>query len=115
MIYRTLRRISTGQWLNTLFTFEKDDPQNTSAATHAEQIAAGWGIAPADLEVLDSPMDMRSGILIQGPVPLASTPDPDLADIRAAVPAWSTLTSAQKVEVVRSALRVIIKDKAGIP
>lgn len=70
MIYRNFRQVSTRQWLDVLNTFEKEDPQNVKAETHRDQLAAGWGLAPADVIVVDGPTDARTGILIQGPVPV---------------------------------------------
>lgn len=112
--FRNFRQLSTGRWLNVLMAV--DGPAfSVLAAVHRDQIAAGWGIALVDVAVSDGPTDLRAGVLVQGPIPPAPTPDPDLAAIRAAVPAWSTLTTVQKVEVVKAALQTIVKDKVGVP
>ena len=82
MKYRCFRQLSTSRWLNVLLTVDGDE-FSVLAETHREQIAAGWGIAPADLEVLDSDADARTGVLIEGPVSPPPAPSPDDALIAA--------------------------------
>ena len=108
MIYRNLRQISTGQWLNVLLTV--DGPEfSVKASVHRDQIAEGWGLAPTDVGVVDGDTDARTGTLLPGPVPPAPVPDPDLVDIQTALPTWDTLTTAQKLAVVKSGLRLVVK------
>lgn len=67
MKYRNLQQISTGRWMNVLFT-TGGDAFTVKPEDHRAQIATGWGLDPADLTVVDSDTDQRTGVLIPGPV-----------------------------------------------
>ena len=67
MKYRGVQQKSTGLWLDVLFTTEADKFSVTKAS-HKRDIARGWSIAQADLDVVDADSDPRSGALIPGPV-----------------------------------------------
>lgn len=77
MTYRTFQQRSTGQWLDVLMTVAEGN-FSVPAEAHRDQIATGWGLAPLDIEVVDSPFDVRTGTLIRGPV-IAPPPDPAIA------------------------------------
>ena len=90
MIYRTFKRSSTGKWLNVVMTV--DGPAfAVLASDHRDQIAAGWGISPADMTVVDGSTDARTGTLIEGPEAPAPAPDPDV-ELAKAISAATTLT-----------------------
>mgnify|MGYP004446758775 CR=1 FL=1 len=63
--FRNIKQISSGQWLDVLFTSDS----LASADDHKADISKGWGIAEGDLEVVDGTADARSGTLISSPTP----------------------------------------------
>ena len=91
MKYRQLRKADTGQWLNVLFTVNGDQFA-VAAETHQVAIAAALGLAPTELEVVDSDMDIRVGPLFN--LPTAMIPvDPGIA-------AFAAGTVAQKLDML---------------
>ena len=68
MLYRTLRKVDTGQWLNVLFT-TAGDSFSIPPATHQHEIAAAFGLPDASFHVIDNPTDPRSGALLALPSP----------------------------------------------
>ena len=92
MTYRNFRQRSTNRWLNVLMTVAGDE-FSVPAADHQNQIAVGWGIAPTDIEVMDTPADIRAGTLVQGPV-VVPPPDPAIAIAAAATDVVTEIDSA---------------------
>lgn len=84
MSFRYFRQVSTGQWTNaTLGGSALEIPP----ASHIQDIAAGLGIDPADLEAVDSDLDPRDGVQLELPTrPFVPTADEALKnDMAAAV------------------------------
>lgn len=97
MQYRNFRNRATGQWLNVLMTV--DGPEfSVKAEAHRDQIAAGWSLVPADIEVVESDTDARTGTLLQGPV-IVPPPDPAIAIAAAAA---DVVTEIDKAFTARS-------------
>jgi hypothetical protein len=96
MLYRQVRVISTGQWVDVLFSFAKADPQNVKPLSHLASIANALGRPINELAVVDSDRDLRAGALL--PIPLAAH-DPPLIDPDLA--AFDAGTPAEKLDVLR--------------
>ena len=73
MKYRQLRVISTGQWIDVLFTVQAKDGQpdvfTVPAESHQVDIARALNVPPAGLEVVDADLDIRTGALLDLPPP----------------------------------------------
>lgn len=83
MIFRNFRRLSDGRWLDVLLTSAGTD-FSVPALRHREQIATGFQIPLADVEVVDGPTDARTGPLVPAPVREPPPADPDIAAFAAA-------------------------------
>lgn len=73
MLYRSIRKIDTGEWVNVLFTVD-GDTFSVPAASHLQDIARTLKLHPDTLEVVDGESDPRVGTLVELPVPLARPP-----------------------------------------
>jgi len=67
MLYRNIRKIATGAWVDVLFTTE-DESFSVSAASHVADMAAALSLDASELEAIDSSSDARTGTLIDQPV-----------------------------------------------
>ncbi len=93
MIFRNFKQISTGRWMNVLMT-NAGNAFSVPAESHRDEIAAGFGIASADVQVVDSLGDARVGTLIPAPASPPPPPDPDSA-------AFDAGTVADKIAILR--------------
>ena len=66
MLYRNIRKIATGAWVDVLFTTE-DESFSVPAASHVASIAAGLSLNANELEAVDAGSDARTGTLIDQP------------------------------------------------
>ena len=70
MLYRNIRKIATGEWVDVLFTTEAAS-FSVPAASHVADMAAALSLNANELEAVDAGSDARTGTLIAQP----STPD----------------------------------------
>ena len=68
MLYRNIRKIATGEWVDVLFTTEAAS-FNIPAASHVASIAASLSLNANELEAVDGASDARTGTLIDQPTP----------------------------------------------
>ena len=68
MLYRNIRKIATGEWVNVLFTTEAAS-FDVPAASHVANIAAALSLDANELEAVDADADARTGTLIDQPTP----------------------------------------------
>ena len=97
--FRNFRLISTGQWLDVLLTMD-GDMFSVAAISHRTDIAAGFGLLLADVEVVDGPADARTGVLIPAPIPAPAPLKPDQI-------AWTAATVADRVTMLGKYARFI--------
>ena len=78
MKYRQLRVITTGRWVNVLFTVQAKngapDVFSVPELSHRTDIARALGLQPTDLEVVDADTDLRVGALLAMPPPAPRQP-----------------------------------------
>lgn len=67
MLYRNIRRRSTGAWVDILFTSDGGS-FDVPADTHVAAMAAALSLDASELEAVDSNADARTGTLIDQPV-----------------------------------------------
>jgi hypothetical protein len=67
MLYRNIRKIATGAWVDVLFTTEAAS-FSVPAASHVADMAAGLSLNANELEAVDAGADARTGTLIDQPV-----------------------------------------------
>ena len=72
MLYRNIRKIATGEWVDVLFTTEAES-FSVSAASHVADMAAALSLNANELEAVDADADARTGTLIDQP---SVTPTP---------------------------------------
>ena len=72
MLYRNIRKIATGEWVNVLFTIDAAS-FNVSADSHVGGVAAALSLNANELEAVDGGSDARTGSFIAQPV-VSSTP-----------------------------------------
>ena len=66
MLYRNIRKIATGEWVDVLFTTE-DESFSVPAASHVASMAAALSLNTNELEAVDGASDARTGTLIDQP------------------------------------------------
>ena len=67
MLYRNIRKIATGEWVDVVFTTEGDS-FSVAADTHVADMAAALSLNANELEAVDGASDARTGTLIDQPV-----------------------------------------------
>ena len=72
MLYRNIRKIATGEWVDVLFTVDGAS-FSVSADSQVASIAAALSLNANELEAVDAGADARTGTLIDVP---ADTPTP---------------------------------------
>ena len=95
MLYRNIRKIDTGAWVNVLFTTEGAS-FSVSADNHVAGIAAALSLNANELEAVDSGSDARTGTLIDQPV-VSVTPTRKEELVAIGKDAW---TDAQQKELI---------------
>ena len=96
MIYRSLKVVATGQWINVLFTVV-GDTFSVKPTSHRADIARALGMPRTSLEVVDAAADPRTGALLEMPPPPG--PAPTRTQALLAIPR-SDWTAAQLRELV---------------
>ena len=96
MKYRQIRKVDTGQWLNVLFTV--DGPEfSVKPESHQAAIAGALGVSLAMLEVMDANMDLRTGVLLNIPLPSAHP-------LTSEQQSWAAATVVQKLSILAKRL-----------
>ena len=67
MLYRNIRKIATGEWVDVLFTTEAAS-FSIPAASHVADMAVALSLNANELEAVDAGADARTGTLIAHPV-----------------------------------------------
>ena len=95
MLYRNIRKISTGEWVDVLFTTEAGS-FSVPAASHVAIIAAALSLNANELEAVDAGADARTGTLIDQPT---ITPTPTRQEELLAI-GKDNWTDAQQKELI---------------
>ncbi len=66
MLYRNIRKIATGEWVDVLYTTDGES-FSVPAASHVANIAASLSLNANELEAVDADSDARTGTLIDQP------------------------------------------------
>jgi len=66
MIYRNIRKIATGEWVDVLFTKDAES-FNVPASSHVADMATALSLNASELEAVDGSSDARTGTLIAQP------------------------------------------------
>ena len=106
-VYRCLKVVNTGQWLDVLFTVA-NAPFSVPEISHRTDVAGALGFMPGELAVVEAESDQRSGSLLAIPTPPEIPPNPDLVRIQEllAIPR-SNWTVAQRAELLELVAREI--------
>ena len=67
MLYRNIRKISTGEWVDVLFTTEGAS-FSVPASSHIADMAVALSLNANELETVDGDSDVRTGSLIAQPI-----------------------------------------------
>ena len=95
MLYRNIRKIATGEWVDVLFTTEAES-FSVSAASHVADMAAALSLNANELEAVDAEADARTGTLIDQPT---VTPTPTRQEELLAI-GKDNWTDAQQKELI---------------
>ena len=95
MLYRNIRKIATGEWVDVLFTTEAES-FSVSAASHVADMAAALSLNANELEAVDAGADARTGTLIDVPT---VTPTPTRQEELVAI-GKDNWTDAQQKELI---------------
>ena len=95
MLYRNIRKIATGEWVDVLFTTEAAS-FNIPAASHVASIAASLSLNANELEAVEGASDARTGTLIDQPT---VTPTPTRKEELMAI-GKDNWTDAQQKELI---------------
>jgi hypothetical protein len=108
-VYRCLKVVDTGQWLDVLFTVA-NGPFNVPEISHRTDVADALGLTPDELAVVETDTDPRSGSLLAVPSPPEAPPDPALVRMQEllAIPR-SNWTVAQRAELLELVAREIME------
>ena len=100
MLYRNIRKIATGEWVDVLFTTEGES-FDVPAASHVASIAAALSLKANELEAVDGASDARTGTLIDQPVVLA-TPTRKEELVAIGKDAWTATQQKELIELLAS-------------
>ena len=101
MLYRNIRKIATGEWVDVLFTSKYVSKAGVAsfsipAASHVADIAAALSLNANELEAVDGAADARTGTLIDQPT---VTPTPTRQEELVAI-GKDNWTDAQQKELI---------------
>ena len=100
MLYRNIRKIATGEWVDVLFTTEGAS-FSASADSHVAGIAAALSLNANELEAVDAGSDARTGTLIDQPVvPVTPTRKEELVAI--GKDSWTAAQQKELIEILAS-------------
>ena len=95
MLYRNIRKIATGEWVDVLFTTEEES-FSVPAASHVADMATALSLNANELEAVDADADARTGTLIDQPTP---SPTPTRQEELVAI-GKDNWTDAQQKELI---------------
>ena len=95
MLFRNIRKIATGAWVDVLFTIDAAS-FSVPAASHIADIAAALSLNANELEAVDAGSDARTGTLIDQPV-VSITPTRKEELVAIGKDSW---TDAQQKELI---------------
>ena len=95
MLYRNIRKIATGEWVDVVFTTEGDS-FSVAADTHVADMAAALSLNANELEAVDAEADARTATLIDQPT---VTPTPTRKEELLAI-GKDNWTDAQQKELI---------------
>ena len=98
MLFRNIRKIATGEWVDVLFTTE-DESFSVPAASHVASIAAGLSLNANELEAVDAGSDARTGTLIDQPV-VSVTPTRKEELVAIGKDAWTDAQQKELIEIL---------------
>ena len=98
MLYRNIRKIATGEWVDVLFTTEGAS-FTVLAASHVTSIAAGLSLNANELEAVDAGADARTGTLIAQPV-VSVTPTRQEELVAIGKDAWTDAQQKELIEIL---------------
>ena len=70
MLYRNIRKVSTGEWVDILFTTDAES-FSVQASSHVAGVATALSLNANELEAIDGNSDARTGTLINQPTVVA--------------------------------------------
>ena len=94
-MYRNIRKIATGEWVDVLYTTE-GDAFSVSAESHVASMATALSLNANELEAVDGASDARIGTLIDQPT---VTPTPTRQEELVAI-GKDNWTDAQQKELI---------------
>ena len=103
MLYRNIRKIATGEWVDVLFTSKYVSKAGASftvpAASHVASMAAALSLNANELEAVDAEADARPGTLIDQPT---VTPTPTRQEELLAIgkDAWTDAQQKELIEIL---------------
>ena len=98
MLYRNIRKIATGEWVNVLFTTDGAG-FSVLAASHVADMAVALSLNANELEVVDAGSDARTGTLIDQPT-VSPTRKEELVAI--GKDAWTDAQQKELIELLAS-------------
>ena len=108
-VYRCLRVVNTGQWLDVLFTSSSEN-FDVPEISHRTDIANALGVVPGELEALDTNADQRTGALLAVPTSPEVPPDPNQVRIQELLAiSRSNWTAAQRAELLELIAREVTR------
>jgi hypothetical protein len=100
MLYRNIRKIATGEWVDVLFTSDGDS-FGVPADVHVASIAAALSLNANELEAVDAGADARTGTLIDQPV-VSVTPTRKEELMAIGKDAWTDAQQKELLELLAS-------------
>ena len=100
MLYRNIRKIATGAWVDVLFT-DAGESFSVPAASHVASIAAALSLNANELEAVDAGSDARTGTLIAQPV-VSVTPTRKEELVAIGKDAWTDAQQKELIELLAS-------------
>jgi hypothetical protein len=100
MLYRNIRKIATGEWVDVLFTTEGDS-FNIPAASHVAGIASALSLNANELEAVDAGSDARTGTLIAEPA-VSVTPTRQQELVAIGKDNWTDAQQKELIELLAS-------------
>jgi len=98
MLYRNIRKIATGEWVDVLFTTEGAS-FSVPAASHVADMAAALSLNANELEAVDSGSDARTGTLIDQAV-VSDIPTRKEELVAIGKDAWTAAQQKELIEIL---------------
>ena len=98
MLYRNIRKIATGEWVDVLFTTEAAS-FDVPADSHVDSIAAALSLNANELEAVDADADARTGTLIDQPSN-AATPTREEELVAIGKDNWTDAQQKELIEIL---------------